>query len=39
MEFDTSELYELDKSMIEDIIGLLKENMDVYLMMYNGNVI
>jgi len=39
MEFDTSELYELDSSIVEDIKDLLKENMDVYLMMYNGNVI
>ena len=39
MEFDTSELYELDSSLIEDIKDYLKENMDVYLMMYNGNVI
>jgi translation elongation factor P/translation initiation factor 5A len=35
MEFDTSELYELPEEMIEDIKLYLKENMDVYLMMYN----
>jgi len=39
MEFDTSELYELPEEMVEDIKQYLKENMDVYLMMYNGNVI
>ncbi len=39
MEFDTSELYELPEEMVDDIKQYLKENMDVYLMMYNGNVI
>jgi len=39
MEFDTSELYELPEELIDDIKMFLKENMDVYLMLYNGNVI
>ncbi len=39
MEFDTSELYELPEEMVDDIKLYLKENMDVYLMMYNWNVI
>jgi len=39
MEFDTSELYELGKELIEDIIPYLKDGMDVFLMIYNGNVI
>jgi len=39
MEFDTSELYELPENLVDEIKMFLKENMDVYLMMYNGNVI
>ncbi len=39
IEFDTSELYELSEDMIDDIKLYLKENMDVYLMLYNWNVI
>jgi len=39
MEFDTSELYELPEELVDDIKKFLKENMDVYLMMYNWNVI
>ena len=39
MEFDTSELYELSEEMVGDIKQYLKENMDVYLMMHNDNVI
>lgn len=39
MEFDTSELYELSKDIVEDIIPYLKDGIDVFLMMYNGNVI
>jgi len=35
MEFDTSELYDLPADMVEDIKLYLKENMDVFLMMYN----
>lgn len=39
MENDTGEIYDLDKDMIEDIIGYLKENLDVFLQIYQGNVI
>ncbi len=39
MENDTGELYEVEEEMIEDIIAYLKENMDCFLMMYEGNVI
>jgi translation elongation factor P/translation initiation factor 5A len=39
MEFDTSELYELDSSLVDEVKDYLKENMDVYLMMHNGNVL
>lgn len=39
MENDTGELYEVDGEMIEDIIPYLKENLDCFLMMYEGNVI
>jgi translation elongation factor P/translation initiation factor 5A len=39
MEFDTSELYELGDDLIDDIKPYLKENVDVFLMMYNDNVI
>lgn len=39
MENDTSEMFELDRNEIEDIIPYLKENLDVYLMIYEGNVL
>ena len=39
MENDTGEMYDLNKSMIDDIIGYLKENMDCFIMVYKGNVI
>jgi len=39
MEFDTSELYELWKDIVDDIIPYLKDGVDVFLMMYNDNVI
>lgn len=39
MEFDTSELYEVEKDIIDDIILYLKDGVDVFLMMYNGDVI
>jgi translation elongation factor P/translation initiation factor 5A len=35
MEFDTSELYDLSEELVDDIKMYLKENMDVFLMMYN----
>ncbi|MDR2540650.1 MAG: elongation factor P [Candidatus Peribacteria bacterium] len=39
MENDTGEIYDLDKNLIEDVVGYLKENLDVYLQMYQGNVL
>lgn len=39
MENDNGEMHDLDKSMVEDIAGYLKENMDCYLTIYEGNVI
>ncbi len=39
MENDTGEMYDLDISMVDDITGYLKENMDCYLMIHKGNVI
>ena len=39
MENDTGEIYDIDKGLIDDIVGYLKDNLDVYLQMYQGNVI
>ncbi len=39
MENDTSEIYELPADQIEDVVPYLKENLDVFLMIHNGNVI
>ncbi len=39
MEFDTSELFELWDDLIDDIKQYLKENIDIFLMMYNWDVI
>lgn len=39
MENDTGEMYELPIDMVDDITGYLKENMDCYLTIYNGNVL
>lgn len=39
MEFDTSELFELSWDLVDDIVPYLKENIDVFLMMYQWNVI
>jgi elongation factor P len=36
---DSSEMYELDADEIEDVIPYMKENLDCFLMIYNGNVI
>jgi len=36
---DTSEMYELDAENIEDVVPYLKENLDCFLMLYEGNVI
>jgi len=36
---DTSEMYTLDEDDIEDVIPYLKENLDCFLMLHEGNVI
>ncbi len=36
---DTAEMVELDKEFIEDITGYLKENLDVFVMMHEWNVL
>ena len=39
MENDTGEMYDLEEEMISDEVPYLKENLDVFLMKYEGNVI
>ena len=39
MENDTGEIYDIERDRIDDIIGYLKDNLDVYLQMYEWNVI
>ena len=39
MENDTWEIYDIEKDTIDDIVGYLKENLDVYLQMYQWSVI
>lgn len=39
MENDTGETYDINSETIEDITGYLKDNMDCYLTVYEGNVI
>jgi elongation factor P len=39
MENDTGEIYEIDQDEVSDIIPYLKENLDCFLMIYQGNVI
>ena len=39
MENDTGEIHDIDKATIDDIVGYLKDNLDVYLQMYEWNVI
>jgi len=39
MENDTWEMYELDKEKIDDVVDYLKENLDVYLMIFEWNVL
>jgi translation elongation factor P/translation initiation factor 5A len=34
MENDTGEIYDIEKEKIDDIVGYLKDNLDVYLQMY-----
>lgn len=39
MENDTAEIYDIDANTIEDIVPYLKENLDIFLMIYEENVI
>lgn len=39
MENDNGEMHDIAASMVDDITGYLKENMDCYVMVYKGNVI
>ncbi len=39
MENDTGEMYDLNKSMVDDIAWYLKENLDCFVMVYKGSVI
>jgi elongation factor P len=39
MENDTWEMYELDKEKIDDVVDYLKENLDVYLMIFEWEVL
>jgi len=39
MENDSGEMHDLNKNMVDDIAGYLKENMDCFVMVYKGNVI
>lgn len=39
MEHDTSDMHEIHSSEIEEIIPYLKENLEVYLMMFEGKVL
>lgn len=39
MENDSSEIHEIDKDVIEDTILFLKENLDLYLVIYQDNII
>ena len=39
MENDTAEMRELDKDEIDDVVPYLKENLDCFLMIHDGNVI
>jgi elongation factor P len=36
---DTSEMYELHAEDIEEVVPYLQENLDCFLMLYEGNVI
>ena len=39
MENDTGEMYELDKEKIDDVADYLKENLDVYMMIFEWEVL
>jgi elongation factor P len=36
---DTGEMCDIDESIVDDVAGYLKENLDVYLMMHHGAVL
>lgn len=39
MENDSGEMYDLDKSTIDDVLPYLKENLELFLMTYKGKVL
>ncbi len=39
MENDSGEMHDLNKDSIEEVVPYLKDNMDLYLMVYKGNVL
>lgn len=39
MENDSGEIHDLNKDAIDDVIPYLKENMDLFVMVYQGNVL
>jgi len=39
MENDTWEMYDLDREKIDDVVDYLKENLDVYLTVFKGEVL
>ncbi|MBQ2599870.1 hypothetical protein II582_00380 [bacterium] len=39
MENDTGEMYDLDREKIDDVVDYLKENLDVYLTVFKGEVL
>jgi len=39
MENDTGEMHEIDTSVVDDVAPYLKENLDVHLMVHEGNVL
>ncbi|MBP6257101.1 hypothetical protein KA405_05375 [Patescibacteria group bacterium] len=39
MEQDNSEIYDIPEDQIEDVVPYLKENLDCFLMIFDGNVI
>jgi len=39
MENDSWEMHDLSKESLEDVVDYLKENMDLYLMVYKGSVL
>lgn len=39
MQTDSGEMYDLNESLVDDVAEYLKENLEVYLMIHNGNVL